>query len=108
MIKYFEKIKDPLLTGLLKLYCDNFRQVRKLGHDEWVVIKGSVALTLFNDQYKRLTGVDVPTIEELPEHEKRKYWEIACRHFTDKDKRIEMSKASYIIDLLTADCEVQS
>lgn len=92
-------------TGLVKLYCDNFRQLKKENKEGWGIVKGSVAMELLNDLYDSLTGHGVPTLEQLPEDVKRKYWDISGKHFSDMAKRIEMSKAAYIIDLITTDNE---
>lgn len=91
------------MIELIKMYCDKHLEAKKAGQDPWFMLKHAVAMELFTDQYKKLTGSEIPTIENLPEAEKLKYWNIACQYFTDKEKRIAAAKVIYMITLITED-----
>lgn len=64
------------------------------------VFKTSIALTVLNDLYKKFISEGVDELGKIPEEKKNKYWDVACKYFTDLPQRLQASKAVYTLELI--------
>ena len=90
-------MNDEFIMALTEMF---FKR-EKDNKDAYLMIKSNVVLNIFYKLYNKLTLLDVPPIESLTSEEKTKYWDIAKRYYSDKDKAIKASKAAYILTLIT-------
>lgn len=66
-------------------------------------INSLVALAIMNDMYSDFISQGVPKLEDLPETDKRRLWEISGRYFTDRAEREKACRCAYVLELLTAE-----
>ncbi len=66
------------------------------------VLRTKVALSVLNSLYDGFLKDGVPDLGTLPEDKKKKFWDVACKYFTELPDRLKASKAAYVISLITS------
>lgn len=71
------------------------------------VLRTKVALSVLNSLYNQFLtepdeNVRIVELGKLPEEKKQKFWDIACKYFTELPDRLKASKAAYVISLITS------
>lgn len=67
------------------------------------VLKNHVSMSVLTSLYDAfIKGNEVEDITKIPKEKKDKYWQIACKYFTELPDRLKASKASYALELITA------
>lgn len=79
-----------------------FIQLNDSGKDGFILLKSSVACKLLNELYNKFILDGIPPIESLPEDKKINYYNISKKHCEDKDYLIMVSKAAYVLNLITS------
>ena len=66
------------------------------------VFKTSFAIQVLNSLYAKFVSEGVEPIEKIPITKKEKYWEIACKYYTELPTRLQASRAIYTLELITS------
>jgi hypothetical protein len=61
-----------------------------------------VPLQLLFNLYSNFLKDGITPIEEIPQEQKQKYFNISKRYYTETKDQIKASKAAYTLDLLTS------
>jgi hypothetical protein len=58
-------------------------------------------LSILNSLYRTFINEGVPELSTIPQEEKSRIWKLALKYQTENQKRIEASRAAYVLSLIT-------
>lgn len=66
------------------------------------VLKTGVALSVLCALYESFTKDGSADMANLSKNKKEKFWNVACKYYTELPERLKASKAAYVLSLITA------
>lgn len=94
-----------MFDALIIKYGQLFQMFQAAGSDGYKIINGTVPLKLLYEKYLSFLKQGLKPIEELTDKEKQFFWNVAMKYYPDKETRIQASKASYVLWVITNDKE---
>lgn len=88
-----------MFNELIQYYYDYFTSGK---NDGWRLIGSSVCVTILSELYKKfMDNKEAEPIENLLIEQKKKYWDIAGRFYSETALRVKATKAAYVLELIT-------
>lgn len=87
------------MTKLIEYYYNYFLGEKNNG---FLLLCSGVCISIMSSMYNKwVNNLEIQGIELLPEEQKLKFWNLACKYQTESDKRIMASQAAYALELMT-------
>lgn len=66
------------------------------------VLTTKVSLVVLTTLYAQFIKDGIEPMDKLPQEQKEKFWNVACKYFDEMGDRLKASKSCYVLSLLTA------
>ena len=92
-----------MFDGLIQKYGQWFYKFQEQNKNPFMILCSSVAVILLGEfYYRKFTKEEIMPLEKLPDEKKKKYWDLSKEYSTEKEKRIAVCKAAYVLELITS------